>query len=428
LVFANHAFEILGAFEISAIWQCPQFCQFWQFWQFRCCQKEQRLVRTRPAALAACVTCAVLSAAACRGTETAAPAPENRPPTSVSVAPVTGIDEPVIVEATGSFQPDESSDVAPDSSGRVTATPVDVGQFVEKGAVLIRIQAVNANLRLDEARAAATRAEANLKLAQARDELAQTTAKRNQTLMEKGLVPQTVADEARTQAETTLASVHVARASVGEAQAQLALAEKAVSDVVVAAPFSGYISERRVALGEYVQPSTAVVTLLRIDPLRLQLTIPAMQAGQVHAGLPVHARVDSFPNQVFEGKITAVNPAIAAESRSFMVEARVPNPRAILKPGMFAVASIDQGRTDRALLVPKRAVIEDVNTNSFRVYVIDKENKARIRVVQLAARQTQKDSTKIMTGIKEGERVATSGLGELYDGAPVTITGASGQE
>jgi hypothetical protein len=80
------------------------------------------------------------------------------------------------------------------------------------------------------------------------------------------------------------------------------------------------------------------------------------------------------------------------------------------------------------LLVPKKAVIEDVNTNSFRVYVIDKENKARIRVVQLAARQPQKDMTKIMTGIKEGERLATSGLGELYDGAPVTLGGGSGQE
>ena len=123
---------------------------------------------------------------------------------------------------------------------------------------------------------------------------------------------------------------------------------------------------------------------------------------------------------MFEGKISAVNPLIAAESRSFMVEARVPNPGALLKPGMFAVATIDQGRTERAMLVPKRAVIEDVNTNSYRVFVVDKDNKARLRVVQLAARQTQPDTTKILTGIKEGERVATSNLADLYDGAEVT--------
>jgi hypothetical protein len=76
------------------------------------------------------------------------------------------------------------------------------------------------------------------------------------------------------------------------------------------------------------------------------------------------------------------------------------------------------------MLVPKRAVIEDVNTNSFRVFVVDPNNTARVRVVQLAARQTQPESTKILTGIKEGERVATSNLADLYDGALVTPGGA----
>jgi RND family efflux transporter MFP subunit len=334
---------------------------------------------------------------------------------------VNGVDEPVIIEATGSFQADESSDVAPESSGRVTATPVDVGQRVARGAVLIRIQGVDANLRLEDARAAVARAEANLKLSDSQNTLAQSTAKRNEALLAGGLVPQTVADEARTQAETTANGVLVARASLAQARAQLALAEKAVADVVVYAPFDGYISQRRVSVGEFVQPSTAVVTLLRIDPLRLQLMIPSIQAGSIKDGQIVSARVDAYPGKIFEGRITAVNPLIAAESRSFLVEARVPNPGAVLKPGMFAVASIQQGRTERALLVPKRAVVEDVNTNSFRVYVVDKDNTARLRVVQLAARQSQSDMTKVLTGIKEGERVATSNLADLYDGAPVSV-------
>ncbi len=375
---------------------------------------------TRPAILAIVVG-ASLSTLACGRGETATPSPENRSAAAVVAAQVTGVDEPIIIEATGAFQADESSDVAPSSSGRVVATPVDVGHHVPQGAVLIRIQAVDANLRLDEAQAAVTRSEANVKLAESQNALAQTTAKRNAALLAGGLVPQTVADEARTQAETASNNVLVARASLAQSKAQLALAEKAVADVVVVAPFAGYISERRVALGEFVQPSTAVVTLLRLDPIRLQLTLPAIQAGDVKVGQSVRARVDSYPDKLFEGKITAVNPAIAAESRSFKVEARIPNPGALLKPGMFAVASVDQGRTERAMLVPKRAVVEDVNTNSFRVFVVDQENKARLRVVQLAARQTHPDSTKVLAGIKEGERVATSNLADLYDGAPVSI-------
>jgi hypothetical protein len=212
--------------------------------------------------------------------------------------------------------------------------------------------------------------------------------------------------------------VATARASLAEARAQLSQAEKAVEDVVVLAPFSGYISARNVSLGEYVQPSTPVVRLLKIDPMRLQLTIPAVQAGQVALGQRVSAQVDAFPGRRFEGQITAINPAISPESRAFAVEARVPNPDAALKPGMFAVATIDQGRTERAMLVPRRAVVEDVNTNSFRVFVIDGDNRARLRVVQLAARQ-QGDRVRIVAGVAEGERVATSNLADLYDGAAV---------
>jgi len=369
----------------------------------------------------------MLPLAACSRTETAAPSAQSRPPTTVAVAVAEGADEPVTVEATGSFEADEASDVAPDTSGRVIATPVDTGAYVEAGSVLIRIQDVNARLRLDEARAALARAEANLKLAEARNELAQVTAERNARLLTTGLIPQTVADEARTQAETAAASVHVSRATLAEAQAQLAVAEKAVEDVVVKAPFSGYISQRRVSVGEYVQPSTAVVTLMRLDPLRLRLTIPAVQAGQLQSGQRVTATVDAFPDRVFSGRVTALSPAIAAESRSFVVEARVANPQALLKPGMFAVANIDQGRTQRSVLVPQRAVIEDVNTNSFRVFVVDGDGRARLRVVQLAARQGQPGRVKVRAGIDEGDRVALTNLADLYDGAPVSVT-ASAEE
>ena len=345
---------------------------------------------------------------------------EERSTISVSVAPVQGVDEPVTIEATGSFEADESSDVAPEASGRVVATPVDVGQYVRQGALLVRLQGVDAGLRLDEARAAVTRAEATVKLAESQDSLAQTTAQRYAALLASGDVSRTVADQARTEAETSVQNVNTARASLAQARAQLALAEKAVADVVVTAPFDGYISDRKVSLGEYVQPSTAVVTLLKINPVRLRLTIPGVQAGQIAIGQKVIARVDAFQGRSFSGLITAINPAISAESRSFIVEARVPNPEAVLKPGMFAVATVDQGRTQRSMLVPRRAVIEDTNTNSYRVYVIDKDNRARLRVVQLAARQ-QGDTMRIVSGIEEGDRVATTNLADLYDGVEVAI-------
>ena len=352
-------------------------------------------------------------------TATAAPATT----VAVAVAPVQSSEEPVTLDATGGFEAAESSDVAPETSGRVSATLVDVGDYVKSGAVLVRVTGVNAGLRLDEARAAVDRAAANVKLADAQNTLAQTTAARYEALLATGDVSRTVADQARTQAETALQSANTARASLAEARAQLALAEKAVADVVVVAPFSGFISDRKVSTGEYVQPSTPVVTLVKTDPLRLILAIPGVQAGQIARGLRVEASVDAYPGRVFAGEITAVNPVISPESRSFMVEVSVPNPQAILKPGMFAVATINQGSTTRALFVPRAAVAEDVNTDSWRVYVIDERNQARLRVVQLAPRQ-EGDVVRLVAGVTEGERVAVTNLAELFDTAPVTVGNA----
>jgi RND family efflux transporter MFP subunit len=363
---------------------------------------------------------AVLAVAACRSGAAPEPAVQNQP-IAVAVAPVEGIDQPIAIEATGGFEAAESSDVAPETSGTVTATLVDIGDRVKAGDVLVRVQGVNAGLRLDEARAAASRAESNVKFAEAQSDLAQTTAARYAALVATGDVSRTVADQAKTQAETAIQSVNTARASLAEARAQLALAEKAVADVVIAAPFAGYIAERKVSKGEYVQPSTAVVRLVSLDPLRLKLTVPGAQAGQVQVGQTTQCSVDAFPGRVFTGRITAINPALVAESRTMGVEARVPNADAALKPGMFAVARIETGKTERAMLVPRRALIEDANTNSFRVFVIDKDNRAHLRVVQLAARQLQ-DAVRITAGVAEGERVATTHLADLYDGAAVTVS------
>jgi len=169
----------------------------------------------------------------------------QRPPTlPVRTAMVVGQDEPVTLQATGSFVADEDSDVAPESSGRVVATPVDVGQFVKQGTVLVKLRAVDAGLRLDEAKAAASRAEANVRLVESQNTLAQTTAERYGRLLATGDLSREVADQAKTQAETSTQNVATARASLAEAQAQLALAEKAVADVVVSAPFPGFISAR----------------------------------------------------------------------------------------------------------------------------------------------------------------------------------------
>ena len=215
-------------------------------------------MRIGPAALAACVACIPLITAGCKGSETAAPAAEARPPAAVAVAPVKGVDEPVIIEATGSFQADESSDVAP---GSVRPGHRDAGRRRPARREGGGADSHPGRRRQPAARRGARRGARGPTPTSSwpsrRTRWRRPPRSATRRSWQRADVSQTVADQARTQAETSAQNVATARASLAQARAQLALAEKAVADVVVVAPFAGFISQRRVSLGEYVQPSTA---------------------------------------------------------------------------------------------------------------------------------------------------------------------------
>ena len=343
---------------------------------------------------------AVLAISGCRN-NAVEPVTQARAAISVAAAPVVGTDEPVTIEATGSFQADESSDVAPEASGRRRRHAGRRRAACPSGRGARSPAGCGRRPPARRSAAAVARAEANVKLAESQNELAQTTAQRYASLLATGDVSRTVADQARTEAETSIQNVNTARASLAQARAQLALAEKAVSDVVVAAPFAGFISERKVSLGEYVQPSTAVVTLLKIDPLRLQLRIPGVQAGADRRGSGRHGDGRRVPGQIVRGtrRPRSTRRSRRSRARSSSRPGCQTRRRCSSRACSRSRRSI-RDEPQRVLLVPRRAVVEDVNTNSYRVFVVDKDNRARLRVVQLAARQ-QGDTIRLLGGVQQ---------------------------
>jgi len=350
------------------------------------------------------------------GAVAAESAPQAAAPIPVSTATVQGRPVSIVIRVTGSFAADEASAVAPESAGQVVATPINVGAAVSRGDVIVRLRVEDAELRREEAEAALRRAEAALRQAEERNVLAQANATRYLTLLETGDVSRTVADQARTEAAVNAAVVATARAEVEQQWARLALARKAVADVVVRAPFDGFVSERPVAVGEHVTPSTRVATVLRIDPIKLEVRVPSIEAARIKKGLHVVARVDAYPDRTFTGRVTAVSPAVDAASRSFTVEASVPNPDRLLKPGMFAVVEIHAGATENGTFVPVAAVQSDPNTNSLRVFVVE-NGTARLRIVQVGGNDP--GDVRVLSGVKAGELVVTSRLADLFDGAPI---------
>jgi len=211
-----------------------------------------------------------------------------------------------------------------------------------------------------------------------------------------------------------------AQAALEAARAQTALARKALSDTIIKAPFSGHISDRPAALGEYVTPSTRIATLQRLNPIRLRLRLPEADAGLARVAALVTATVAAYPQRQFHGRVTAINPALDPESRTISVEVRIGNPENLLRPGMFATAQMSQPEAEEAVFVPSQAVINDPVTNSSHVYVLEGDI-ARVRLVQISrpTALTEDGMVRITSGLSGAETVITSNLNQLFDGAKV---------
>jgi membrane fusion protein, multidrug efflux system len=158
-----------------------------------------------------------------------------------------------------------------------------------------------------------------------------------------------------------------------------------------------------------------VVTVVRIDPLRVLLTVPEQFVSAVAVGAPVSFEVDAYPGRQFSGKIRYVSPALEATQRALTVEAVVPNATRELKPGLFATARIEQPQRTPGIVVPAVAVLTSGGTS--RVFVLTGDHVEE-RVVTVG--QTLGTDVEITNGLKAGERVATRNINKLTDGAKVS--------
>jgi len=388
---------------------------------------------------------------------------------AVTQAKAESREVPSFVQTTGSLVADETSDVAPKTAGKVTNTMVNVGDFVQQGTVLAKLDENEARLRVREAEAGVVQSQAAVGQAQARlglsasgsfqagaipevraananyeqtvAELRQAEAneKRYRELVETGDVSIQNYENYRTLRDTARARVNAAKqqleaaanaarqnnqaikaaqAGVDAARTQVATAQQAVADTIIRAPFSGFVSNRAVAVGEFVTSSTPIITLLRTNPLKLQMQLSEAEVPGITIGMSVSLEVEAFKDRKFAGTVTAVNPAVDPVSRAATIEASVENSGNLLRSGMFATARIAKQGGKVGIFVPRSAVFNDQTTQSYRVFVIQ-EGVAKLRVVQLGTEEG--DSIQIINGINPDEMVATINLPQLYEGAKVEV-------
>lgn len=375
---------------------------------------------------------------------------------------------PTYFEATGNLASDAQTDVAPAVAGKIAQVNFDVGTYVTKGDVLLRLDARDAQIRLDQAQAqveqqkrAVDQAVANLRQTQVRlglkdgetfdintfSQVKSITAQlvlaekeltRTEKLVASGDLSRSLLDqrratrdqligqldEARSNAAVAVRAINTAQTGVSSARAAVVTAEtqvdqarKAATDTVVYAPISGYVSERVADVGEYVSPSapnTKIATIVRTSVLRLRIDVPEQSIGKVGVGQGISLQTSAYPDRNFAGTVVRMSPSLNATSRTLVVEAEVANPEGLLKPGQFATVRITQSQPESAVMIPVSAVKTDGDIN--RVYVIQ-DGFARERLVQLGL--LEGDIIQVKQGVQENEKVVVGNPGALTDGAAV---------
>lgn len=304
----------------------------------------------------------------------------RRPATAARPAAVPAVDantdravarEPARgVELVGSLAADEEVVVSAQVAGELSALSVDVGSVVRKGQVIARIDQRDKQLKVEEAEAALKQTLARLgaregerfdpdqnaevRIAKAQLDSAKTDLDRAARLVEKGDIARSVHAQAVTNHDLALARHQAARnavaqqlAVVDEQRAALALSRQEIGETVVRAPIGGAVKEKHAARGTYLPVNSQIVTLVRLDPLRVRAEIPESAAAEVRAGQAVTLAVNAFPGRTFTARVVRIGPSLNERTRALTIEAEVSNPQHLLRPGMLVRSQVITAKETR---------------------------------------------------------------------------------
>jgi RND family efflux transporter MFP subunit len=384
-----------------------------------------------------------LAASGCTKSDATGPAAEPKAPPAVAVSTVAAEERalPRVLDVTGTLMADAQTDVAAEVGGRVIRAPVERGTVVEAGAVLASLDAADATAQLREAEALEGQTRERLGLTpdgafdaastpearQARVAMERTEAEHQRylRLVEQGMVSRSDYETrraeqlaAREQYSLVLNQTRQLYQGLLAQRARVALARKALADTVIRAPFDAVVAQRHASVGDFLPKGGRVATLMRVDPLRVELTVPEAAVPAIRRGQRVTFTVQAYPDRAFAGTVAYVGPALRTEARALVVEAVLPNPDARLQPGLFATARLELPVSERSVFAPARAVRTEAGVSS--LFVV-RGGKAELRFVQVG-RQAG-DLVEVLRGLRPGEAVVTDPVAGLADGGAVTVAG-----
>ena len=367
-------------------------------------------------------------------------AAEGQKPRPVTVEAAQVRDVRRQVDVVGTLAAREEAVISAEVAGRVARLLHDLGDRVPAGAALLELDPEKLQYRaegqraaLDQARARYGAAEdgslpplervpavvstrAQLADAQQQLERARNLAARNLLSRSDLETAQTRFDTARAAHDQALSSARQLRADIEAQSSSLRLAQRELRDAVIRAPFDGYVAERLVSPGQFVQPQAPVMRIVRLQPLKLTAEVPEKFAPWIEAGREMAVRVDAFPQETFTGRIVRIAPAVNLKSRAFAIEGEIPNADGKLKPGTFARVQITTDRVERAVTIPVAAVQSRYGTN--RVFTVE---NGQLVGKEIVLGDRLGDRVEVSSGLTAGTKIVAGEVEQLADGARVTL-------
>jgi len=323
---------------------------------------------------------------------------QTPPPETVTSAVARRQTWESVLPAVGSLQAVQGVTVEAELAGKVVQIAFEPGTKVRAGDLLVKQDTSLEEAQLRAAEAAATLAKNNLE--------------RTKELFTKNTISKSEWDNAETQFKQAVAQGDAIRATIAKKN--------------IRAPFAGLLGIRLINLGEFLHEGDAIVSLQSLDPIFVNFLLPQQELAKMGLGLKVRVTTDALPGEVIEGTVTAINPQVDASTRNIRIQATVANPRERLRPGMFAEVAVVLPDRNEVLAIPATSVLYAPYGDSIFV-VDDKKGEGSgqpVRVVrQQFARLGEKrgDFVSVLSGLKEGETVVSTGVFKLRNGQDVVV-------
>ena len=269
----------------------------------------------------------------------------------------------------GIVKADNQVQIYPEITATIQDVHVENGEFVEKGQLLVTLDARQFQEQLNQAKANLRIAEADAKQAEARLRELTLQFERTESLAEKELVSELDLETQRAQVDANTASFERAQAQVEQARATVQERETNVQRTRVRAPISGRIGERNAEIGMRVTGAAHLYTIGNLEAVRVEVSLTEEMLGYVVAEQTTRITSESFPDTAIVRPLSRISPFLESTSFSTTAEIDVPNPGGLLKPGMFVNVDVYYGESQQATIVPNSALYEDPNSGTMGIYV-----------------------------------------------------------